>query len=132
MAEQRTPQLRINPITCRAHGICAELLPELIDLDEWGYPILVDRAVRRSILADAKEAVSACPTLALSLTRPRSWPPGSQPPVGHPAGWEHGGRGDAREPAESTDFTGFSPGSYLGHRNAVPPGSRFRHTGFDS
>ena len=33
-------QLHVNPIACSGHGLCAELLPELITLDEWGYPIL--------------------------------------------------------------------------------------------
>ncbi len=33
-------RLRVNPITCEGHGLCAELLPELIRLDDWGYPIL--------------------------------------------------------------------------------------------
>ena len=36
-------RLRVNPITCEAHGMCAELLPERIALDEWGYPILDER-----------------------------------------------------------------------------------------
>ena len=38
-------RLRVEPITCHAHGICQELLPELIRLDEWGYPIVDDRPV---------------------------------------------------------------------------------------
>ena len=33
-------RVRVNPITCEAHGMCAELLPERITLDEWGYPIV--------------------------------------------------------------------------------------------
>ena len=33
-------QLRVDPTACTGHGLCAELLPELITLDEWGYPIL--------------------------------------------------------------------------------------------
>lgn len=61
--------LRVDPIACRAHGVCAELLPEMIDLDEWGYPILLDRPVPGTILPDAKEAVAACPSLALRLSR---------------------------------------------------------------
>ncbi|WP_134661452.1 MULTISPECIES: ferredoxin [unclassified Amycolatopsis] len=65
--ERRSRQLRVDPIACRAHGICAELLPELIDLDEWGYPILVDRPVPGPVLSDARQAVAACPTLALRL-----------------------------------------------------------------
>jgi len=37
---RRPSRLRVEPITCHAHGICQELLPELIRLDEWGYPII--------------------------------------------------------------------------------------------
>ena len=33
-------RVRVNPIACEAHGMCAELLPERITLDEWGYPIV--------------------------------------------------------------------------------------------
>lgn len=32
-------RLRVDPIACHAHGLCADLLPELLDLDEWGYPM---------------------------------------------------------------------------------------------
>ena len=30
---------------CKAHGMCAELLPEFITLDPWGYPIVPDEPV---------------------------------------------------------------------------------------
>ena len=33
-------QVRVNPIRCDAYGMCAELLPERITLDDWGYPIV--------------------------------------------------------------------------------------------
>ncbi len=59
--------LRVDPIRCRAHGLCSELLPELIDLDEWGYPILTGRQVRPRLRTDAGRAIAACPTLALRL-----------------------------------------------------------------
>jgi ferredoxin len=63
-------RLRLNPIACHAHGLCAELLPELVDLDEWGYPILADSGtVPPALMDQAKAAVSACPTLALRLTK---------------------------------------------------------------
>jgi ferredoxin len=62
-------ELRVDPIACRAHGLCAELLPELIELDEWGYPIPATGKVPRALLPDASEAVAACPTLALKLSR---------------------------------------------------------------
>jgi ferredoxin len=60
-------RLVVNPIACDAHGLCAELLPELIRLDEWGYPIIDDSPVPAGLRAHARRAVSACPTLALSL-----------------------------------------------------------------
>jgi len=65
--------LRVNPIACHAHGLCAELLPELVDLDEWGYPVLaggVRGTVPAPLVPQAKAAVAACPTLALRLTYP--------------------------------------------------------------
>jgi ferredoxin len=62
-------KLRVNPITCEGHGLCAELLPELIRLDDWGYPILDDAEVPREFEAHARRAVAACPTLALALER---------------------------------------------------------------
>jgi ferredoxin len=60
-------QLRVNPIACAAHGLCAELLPELITLDEWGYPILSREPVPRRLERHARRAVTDCPVLALTL-----------------------------------------------------------------
>jgi ferredoxin len=59
--------LRVNPVTCKAHGMCAELLPERITLDEWGYPILDGRPLTDDVLSHAKRAAEACPTFALLL-----------------------------------------------------------------
>jgi ferredoxin len=60
--------LRVNPIQCTGHGMCAELLPELITVDEWGYPIVDPRPVPPALDRDARRAVAACPALALRLT----------------------------------------------------------------
>jgi ferredoxin len=57
--------LRVNPIACEAHGMCAELLPEMIELDEWGYPILDARPVPDELVELARRAAQACPTFAL-------------------------------------------------------------------
>ena len=65
-------QLRINPIACAAHGLCAELLPEIIELDPWGYPIVVEATVPGNVVEHAKRAAAACPTLALILSRTTS------------------------------------------------------------
>jgi ferredoxin len=62
-------RLRVNPIACEAHGMCAELLPERIGLDDWGYPLIEDADVPDELLAHARRAVAACPTLALLLER---------------------------------------------------------------
>ena len=61
--------LRVNPITCEAHGLCAELLPEMIALDDWGYPIVDPEPLTPALEQHAGRAVAACPTLALSLRR---------------------------------------------------------------
>jgi len=60
-------RLQINPITCVAHGLCAELLPERVRLDEWGYPILEEREVDPALVEHARRAAATCPTLALRL-----------------------------------------------------------------
>ncbi len=62
-----TIRLRVNPIRCEAHGICAELLPEFARLDEWGYPIINDQPVPPELADLARRAADACPTLALLL-----------------------------------------------------------------
>jgi ferredoxin len=60
-------QLRVNPIACAGHGVCAELLPELITRDEWGYPLLQPGPVPRRLERQARRAVTDCPALALAL-----------------------------------------------------------------
>lgn len=60
-------KLAVNPIACTGHGICAQMLPELVGLDEWGYPMLADRQVPRELRTLARRAVRLCPTLALRL-----------------------------------------------------------------
>jgi ferredoxin len=63
-------RLGVNPIACSGHGACAELLPELITLDEWGYPVIADDGVVPARLTrTVRRAVTDCPALALWLTR---------------------------------------------------------------
>jgi ferredoxin len=59
----------VNPIACDGHGLCAELLPELIHLDDWGYPLLDPEEVPRELEPLARRAADVCPTLALALER---------------------------------------------------------------
>jgi ferredoxin len=57
----------VNPIDCTAHGLCAELLPEWIKLDEWGYPAISPDQLPETLVGHARRAAAACPTLALRL-----------------------------------------------------------------
>jgi ferredoxin len=72
-----TVGLRVNYIACDGRGICADLLPEIISLDPWGYPIVAKGPVPARLVADAEIAVGACPLLALHLQR--------RPEAGDPA-----------------------------------------------
>jgi ferredoxin len=67
-----TSRLHLDPIACAGHGLCADLLPEIVELDEWGYPIVGSDTVGPDLLPHARRAVSACPTLALRLLKTRT------------------------------------------------------------
>jgi len=78
----------VDPVACDAYGYCAELLPEAIALDEWGYPIIDGRSLPTDLVAAAKRAVRDCPKRALRLTqqdesRPRTTQRTFPPPVRH-------------------------------------------------
>ena len=59
--------LRVNAIKCEAEGLCAELFPERIQLDDWGYPIIDAEEIPDDLLEHARHAVAQCPRLALLL-----------------------------------------------------------------
>ena len=60
-------KVTVDPIGCRAHGLCADLLPELVRLDEWGYPVVASGPVPAELVTAARRAAAACPALALRL-----------------------------------------------------------------
>ncbi|MDQ2960692.1 MAG: ferredoxin [Candidatus Dormibacteraeota bacterium] len=60
-------RLAVNPIACRGFGLCAELFPERIRLDEWGYPIVQRTPIEHRLLEHAELAVHECPAMALLL-----------------------------------------------------------------
>ena len=71
---RRTVTFRIvvDPIRCDGFGHCAELAPELVTLDEWGYPILQVEAFPQSdceLHRSAQLAVRGCPRQALTLQK---------------------------------------------------------------
>ena len=61
-------RLRVNPVACNGYGYCAEIVPEVVSLDDWGFP-----AVRPGPIDDdkvmrlAERAIATCPRLALLL-----------------------------------------------------------------
>lgn len=79
-------RLDLDPTTCVGYGACAQLIPELVTLDEWGFPILQPQGQaaevtdgferdRRSVEVPANldhlahRAVHSCPKLALRMER---------------------------------------------------------------
>lgn len=64
--------LHIDWTRCDGRGLCTELLPELLDRDEWGYPLArtgpgSDVAVPAELARAARQAVALCPRAALRL-----------------------------------------------------------------
>lgn len=65
-------ELRVDPIACEGHGLCAELFPERVRLDDWGYPIVDPEPIPAALEGHARRAVAACPMLALRLQRAKA------------------------------------------------------------
>jgi ferredoxin len=62
-----TLRISIDPVACDAYGYCAELLPEAITLDEWGYPIVDGSSLTPGLLAAAQRAARDCPRRAIRV-----------------------------------------------------------------
>lgn len=63
-------ELTIDWIACDGYGVCGDLAPDLIELDDWRYPIMPKGPVPADLLDDARRAVDCCPMKALALRRP--------------------------------------------------------------
>jgi ferredoxin len=60
-------KIRLNLAICDGFGFCAEMLPELVSLDEWGFPVIADGDVPSPLVPAAKQVVKSCPRRALEL-----------------------------------------------------------------
>jgi ferredoxin len=60
-------KLRVNWIACEGRGMCMDTLPELIEPDDWGYPMIDPRPVPPELESLARRTVEVCPVLALRL-----------------------------------------------------------------
>lgn len=64
--------LRVDPILCDGFGHCHELAPDLVEIDEWGYPVVTTATTSlhdRQALRSARLAVRGCPRQALAIQR---------------------------------------------------------------
>jgi ferredoxin len=62
-----TVRIEIDPSTCDGFGFCAEILPESLSLDEWGFPVIARADLSPELLRAARQAVQCCPRRALVL-----------------------------------------------------------------
>jgi ferredoxin len=62
-------RIAVDIIRCDGRGLCAELFPERITLDDWGYPIIDPAPYGADLKPHAKAALAACPLLALRRDR---------------------------------------------------------------
>ncbi len=62
-----TARILVDPVACDAYGYCAELLPEAISLDEWGYPVVDGTPLPPELVEAAKQAARTCPRRAITL-----------------------------------------------------------------
>ena len=60
-------RLRIDPAACDGIGLCAHLASGIVELDRWGFPIVVGRGLAPREISGARQAVRACPRRALWL-----------------------------------------------------------------
>ena len=67
MAMVYAHRLAVDPIRCDGRGLCAELFPERVTLDDWGFPIVDPTPIDATLLRDARRAVQLCPVLALRV-----------------------------------------------------------------
>jgi NADH:ubiquinone oxidoreductase subunit F (NADH-binding)/ferredoxin len=73
-------RLSVDWSSCDGHGLCAHILPELVRLDDNGFPSIPDTEVPSWLAAQARRAVDMCPTLALRLGRSEHRPALGQRP----------------------------------------------------
>ena len=79
-------RLHVDWTRCDGHGSCAELLPELLEVDDFGFP--VPRSGERDPVVPpceedaARHAVRSCPLMALSTYERQSRPEEDVRPTG--------------------------------------------------
>jgi ferredoxin len=60
-------QLVVDPVSCDGVGMCAQLAPDVVTLDSWGFPVVPRDALPADVEKQASRAVAGCPRRALLL-----------------------------------------------------------------
>ena len=60
-------ELVLDPVACDGRGVCAEMLPERIELDRWGYPVVDGAEIAPALF---EHAVAPCGRVR---SRPCTW-----------------------------------------------------------
>jgi ferredoxin len=66
--EDDEARLQVDWTRCQGHGLCRSVVPELVQLDNQGFPVFLDMPVPFWLEKEAQQAVAMCPALALRLT----------------------------------------------------------------
>jgi ferredoxin len=61
-------QVTVDPTKCEGFGICAELAPQVFELDEWGYAAVTGGGeVPAELEAVVRRAAGACSVRAITV-----------------------------------------------------------------
>ena len=60
-------RIEVDWTRCDGHGLCAALVPEVVSLDEWGFPIIAGGGLDSETERHARRAALACPALVFRI-----------------------------------------------------------------
>jgi NADH:ubiquinone oxidoreductase subunit F (NADH-binding)/ferredoxin len=66
-AKQKSKKLVVDWTLCQGHGLCAGVVPDMIELDIDGYPVGASAEIQPNMHKQAQRAVRRCPALALRI-----------------------------------------------------------------
>lgn len=68
----RPVALVVDPVACDGVGMCAQLAPDVVALDSWGYPVVPAGPLSPAETEQAARAVAGCPRRALLMVTSRA------------------------------------------------------------
>jgi ferredoxin len=61
-------KVTVDEDRCRGHGICCNLCPEVFDLSDDGYSVVLTPQVPSGLEGQVREAAGQCPERAITVT----------------------------------------------------------------